>query len=497
LQNGAYDVEAGDQFHELVYPLSGNSRFSLGVCEDCCATVRTEKITAGAMKVTDRKDKMAIGAIISTTGGHVASWRHPECPADGAVNLQRYVEVARLAESAKLDFIFQADNLALKDSRVSDLARTASSTLVWDPVVLMTALAMVTERIGLVATVSSTYSEPYVVARQFAALDQVSNGRAGWNLVTSQQPIEARNFSRETLMPHEERYARAGEFADVVRGLWDSWEDDALIRNKEDGFYFDPDKLHVLNHKGDHFQVRGPLNAARPPQGNPVIFQAGSSGPGIDLAGRTADCVFTAQPNHEGAVTFYKKVKDAAIAHGRNPDHVKVVPGIFLVVGETEAEAQAKYQRMQDLIHPDTGLSILSAALGGKVDLSQYPLDAPVPEIPDTEGGKTFQHNLLTIAREENLTLRQLYQRYAGGFGHRQLIGSVKQVADALEQTFLERGADGFAITQPVLPLSLQDMAGLLIPELQRRGLFRTEYEGAHLRDHLGIPRPAHPAVAG
>ncbi len=444
--------------------------------------------------MTTPERMMSLGAIVSPTGSHVASWRHPDNPADGAVNLDRYLEVARIAEAAKFDFLFQADNLALKDSSPDDLSRTAANTLMWEPVILMTALAMATRRIGLVATLSTTYYEPFIVARQFATLDHVSGGRAGWNLVTSQQAIEARNFGAPT-MAHADRYERAGEFADVVRGLWDSWEDDALVLDKAQGRYFDPAKMHILNHEGPHFQVRGPLNGARPPQGHPVVFQAGSSGPGVELAGRTADCVFTAQADKAGAIAFRRSVREAAVRHGRSADAVKVMPGIFPVVGATEEEAQQKYRALQELIHPDLGLSLLSAALGGAIDLSQYPLDGPVPEVPATDGGKTFQTRLLDLAHKDGLTIRQLYMRYAGGFGHRQIIGSVEQVAAALQETFEEGGADGFALAQPVLPQSLKDVASMLIPELQRRGLFRREYAGVTLREHLGLERPAHPAA--
>ena len=439
--------------------------------------------------MSTRKGMMKLAAILSPTGGHVASWRHPDNPADGAVNIMRYIEEAQIAEAAKFDLVFLADNLGLKDADVSDLSRTASSIMFIEPLTALAAVAMKTERIGLVATASTTYTEPYNLARYFGSLDLISNGRAGWNLVTSAQPLEAVNFSMDSQMAHADRYARAEEYADVVFGLWESWAPDALILDKEGGRYFDPKGMRMLNHDGKYFKVRGPLNVMRSPQGRPVVFQAGSSGPGMNLAARVADCVFTAQASLEGAQEFYKNINQLAESFGREPGSMKVLPGIFPIVGSTEAEARRKFQELQDLVHPDLGLSILSAAIGGGVDFSEYDLDGPVPELPVTKGNTTFQSNLLQAARKENLTLRELYLRYASGYGHRQLVGSYDQVADQLEETFNAYAADGFALSIPWLPGSLKDFAEMVVPELQRRGLFRTEYEGKTLREHLSVAK--------
>lgn len=435
-----------------------------------------------------RNEKMRFAAIFSPTGGHAASWRHPDSPADGAINIERYVEWAQIAEAAKFDLVFLADNLGLKDADVGDLSRTASSIMFIEPITALSAVAMRTSKIGLVSTASTTYTEPYNLARMFASLDHISKGRAGWNLVTSAQPTEAANFSLDKLIDHGVRYQRAEEYADVVFGLWDSWAKDALVRDKEEGHYFDPQGMRRLDHEGEFFKVRGPLNVMRPPQGRPTIFQAGSSGPGMNLAARISDCVFTAQPNMQGSIEFYSQIKELAKGFGRNPDHVKVMPGIFPVVGATEEEAQRKFKELQDLVHPELGLSILSAAIGGGVDLSGYDLDGPVPELPETSGNRTFQAKLLETARRDNLTIRQLYLRYSSGYGHRQVIGSVEQVADELEESFHNYAADGFALSIPWLPGSLQDFCEMVVPELQRRGLFRTEYEANTLRENLGIP---------
>lgn len=433
---------------------------------------------------------LRLAAILSATGSHIAGWRHPDCPADGSFDIARYVDEAQIAEAAKFDLVFLADNYALKQASNEELSRTSNSIAMLEPITALSAMAMVTKQIGLVATMSTTYCEPFHVARQFASLDHISGGRAGWNLVTSANPAEALNFNRDVQADHDARYARGDEFVDVVRKLWDSWDDGALIADKASGRYFRPEALSPVNHKGEHFAVRGPLNALRPPQGHPVIFQAGSSPAGIALAARSADCVFTQQRSIPTAREFYLKVKQAVAAAGRNPDTVRVLPGLVPFVGETRAEAQAKFDALQNLVDPSVGIQILTAVLGGKVDLSGFAIDGPVPEIPPSDGMSTFQANLLAEAREEGLSLRELYLRYAAGFGHWRVIGSVKDVADLIEEAFHAEAADGFAISSPMLPGSLRDFATLVVPELQRRGLFRTEYEGETLRDRLGLPRP-------
>ncbi|CUR76301.1 Nitrilotriacetate monooxygenase component A [Achromobacter xylosoxidans] len=438
--------------------------------------------------------QIKLGAFLMQTGHHIAAWRHPEAQADAPVNFRHYAELARRAEAAKFDAIFLADSVGVRNTDLASLSRTARSDH-FEPLTLLSALAAVTEKIGLIATVSTTYNEPYHVARKFASLDHISGGRSGWNLVTSSGQGEAQNFNLDEHVEHARRYARAAEFHDVVLGLWDSWEDDAFLRDKHSGQYFDPAKLHPLRHRGEHFSVRGPLNVSRSPQGRPVVVQAGASPAGRDLAARTAEVIFVAHQTFDEARAFYRDIKGRAVEYGRDPDDIKIMPGIFPVIGRSQAEAEDKFARLQDLIHPVVGVQLLSNMIGG-FDLSGYPVDGPLPDIPETNGGKSRQQLLIDLARRDNLTIRQLYLRIAGARGHQQVVGTPQSVADQLQQWFEEDGADGFNIMSPWLPGGLDDFIELALPELRRRGLFRTEYSGATLRQHLGLERPAHRAVA-
>lgn len=438
--------------------------------------------------------QIKLGAFLMQTGHHIAAWRHPDAQADAPVNFRHYVELARRAEAAKFDAIFLADSVGVRNTDLASLSRTARSDH-FEPLTLLSALAAVTEKIGLIATVSTTYNEPYHVARKFASLDHISGGRSGWNLVTSSGQGEAQNFNLDEHVEHARRYARAAEFHDVVLGLWDSWEDDAFLRDKPSGQYFDPAKLHPLRHRGEHFSVRGPLNVSRSPQGRPVVVQAGASPAGRDLAARTAEVIFVAHQTFDEAQAFYRDIKGRAVEYGRDPDAIKIMPGIFPVIGRSQAEAEDKFARLQNLIHPVVGVQLLSNMIGG-FDLSGYPVDGPLPDIPETNGGKSRQQLLIDLARRDNLTIRQLYLRIAGARGHQQVIGTPQSVADQLQQWFEEGGADGFNIMSPWLPGGLDDFIELALPELRRRGLFRTEYSGATLRQHLGLARPAHRAVA-
>lgn len=424
-----------------------------------------------------------------SSGHHVAAWRHPDARADGGLNFQHYRQITQTAERGKFDMIFFADGVAVwnRGSGTETLKRT--TPVHFEPLTLLSALSTVTEHIGLAATVSTTYNEPYHLARKFASLDHLSGGRAGWNLVTSATEAEAHNFSKEKHMDHTLRYERAKEFVDVVKALWDSWEDEAFLRDKESGIYFNPDKLHIPNHKGEHFSVRGPLNVARPIQGYPVVIQAGSSEDGKNLAAQTAEVIFTAQQTLAEAQAFYADVKGRLAQYGRNRDHLKIMPGVFPVIGRTEEEAREKYQQLQDLIDPAVGLSLLSVLVGG-VDLSGYPLDGPLPNLPETNLQKSRLQLLSDLAQRDNLTIRQLYFAIAGARGHRTILGTPELIADQLEDWFVNNGADGFNIMPPWLPGGLDEFVDLVIPELQRRGLFRTEYEGRTLRENLGLPRP-------
>jgi FMN-dependent oxidoreductase (nitrilotriacetate monooxygenase family) len=439
-----------------------------------------------------RAGQLRLGAFFHPTGNHVAAWLHPQSQIDAGTNFAHYVAIAQTAERAKFDLIFLADAAATRDGPLEVLSRWPQYMAYFDPLTLLAGIAAVTRHIGLVATATTSYNEPYNIARRLASLDHMSAGRAGWNVVTSSNLAEAYNFGREEHFKHDARYDRAHEFVDVVRGLWDSWEDDAFVLDREAGRYFDPSKLHVLDHKGEHFSVRGPLNVARSPQGQPVIFQAGSSETGRELAARTAECVFTPQHTLERAQEFYRDLKGRMTKYGREPDDLKVMPGLNPVVGRTRKEAEEKHEYLQSLIHRDVGLELLSNAVAG-YDLRGCDIDGQLPEAVDTwksNAGTTSHRDVVRWAREEKLTVRQLYQRFAGARGQRTLIGTPEEIVDDMEARFVNHGVDGFLIQPPTLPGGLEDFIELVMPELRRRGLFRTEYEGTTLRENLGLKRP-------
>lgn len=431
--------------------------------------------------------QMKLGAFLMATGHHVAAWRHPDVPVNAGLDIRHYRHLAQVAEAARFDALFVADSVAAPTGEIaSHMARSDH----FEPLTLLSALSAVTDHIGLIATATTTYNEPYHVARKFASLDHLSGGRAGWNLVTSDAAAEAQNFGRDVHLGHAERYSRAREFHQVVTGLWDSWSDDAFIRDKASGRYYDPNGLHVLNHQGEHFSVKGPLNVARSPQGQPVVVQAGSSEAGRDLAAQTAEVVFTAQPSLSSAQAFYRDLKGRLAIYGRSVDSLKIMPGVFIVVAESQAAAQEKFEAFQQLVEPEVGVALLGRMLGN-FDLSGYPLDGPLPELPLTDSGQRSRQVLLTeLAGQEQLSLAQLGRRIAGGRGHYSLVGTPTQIADELQAWFEQGAADGFNVLVPHLPGGLEDVARLLVPELQRRGLFRTEYEGATLRENLGLQRP-------
>ena len=418
--------------------------------------------------------QLNLAAFLIRHGHHVAAWRHPQTDLDSSP-FKVYKDAVQRAEKACLDAVFFADSLAL----------TGAPSL--EPLTLLAALAAVTEHIGLIGTATTTYNEPYQVARAFASLDSISGGRAGWNLVTSDNAAEAANFGRERHVEHAQRYARAREFHDVVDGLWNSWDADAFVNDKAGAVQHDPARLHRLDHKGEHFSVAGPLNVARSPQGRPVVVQAGGSEAGRALAAATADVVFTAQPSLAPAQAFYRDMKTRAAQAGRDPDSIRIMPGIFAVVGGSESEAQDKFALLQALVEPKVGLALLGRMIGN-FDLSGYPLDGPLPELPETQDGQRSRQQLLTnLAQGENLSIRQLYLRIAGGRGHFTVIGTAAGGADQMQAWFEQGAADGFNIMPPSLPAGLNDFVDLVVPELQRRGLFRTAYDTATLRGHLGI----------
>ncbi|WP_321789849.1 LLM class flavin-dependent oxidoreductase [Paraburkholderia sp. J94] len=436
--------------------------------------------------MSQRTGQLKLNAMLNGGGSHVAGWRHPDSHPHGTHDFAHWRRLAQTAERGKFDAIFIADVVATQGSHIDSLRRSARAET-FEPLTLLAALAAVTERIGLIATATTTYNAPYPLARKFASLDHLSGGRAGWNLVTSVVPDEAANFGDAPHLAHADRYTRADEFQRVVEGLWDSWEDDAFIEDKAAGLHFDHEKLHVLNHRGPHFSVRGPLNVARPPQGHPVLVQAGSSEAGRELAARCAEVIFTSQHRLDDARAFYADVKGRMPRWGRDPDHLKILPGIVPIVGASEAEAREKLDALQALIDPVLGLRLL-ADNAGDFDLSGYPLDGPLPELPPSNRSKSRQQLIVDLARRENLTIRQLYERFArAGI----VTGTPKTIADHFEEWFRASGADGFNVAFAWQPGGLDDFVDLVIPELQRRGLFRTDYEGPTLRDQLGLPRPA------
>jgi alkanesulfonate monooxygenase len=432
---------------------------------------------------------MKLGCFLEGTGHHVAAWRDPDVDPHGRQHLAHYLDAARLAERGKFDLLFMADtNATFGPDDVETWTRTTQASRL-EPITLLAAMAAATERIGLVATATTTYFEPFHVARFFASLDQISGGRAGWNLVTSLAVAEAYNFGKESHPHHGDRYARAREFAKVVLGLWDTWEDGAVVADKQTGIYLDRSKLHFLNHKGKHFSVRGPLTVHRSPQGHPVIVQAGQSEDGRDLAGETAEITFTVQQDLDAAKAFYADIKRRALACGRPPGAIKVMPGVMTVIGRTSAEAADKYERLQALLSPELAIKDLSSHFG--FDMSDLPLDGPVPDPSPAVEQKGRVKVMVELARRENLTIRQLYKRVYGQRGHRVVIGSPGEVADALELWYRAGAADGFNLLPLTFPGGLEDIVDLLIPELQRRGLFRKEYEGKTLRENLGLAIPA------
>ena len=432
------------------------------------------------------KRQLRLGAFMRPASIHAAAWRYPGAFSDANFNLKHMVRFAQTLERGKFDAFFMADHLAVLNMPIQALKRSATVTS-FEPLTLLPALAMVTEHLGLIATASTTFDQPFHIARRFASLDHISNGRAAWNVVTTSNPDSALNFGLEDHVDHDERYWRAREFIDVVKGLWDSFAEDAFVRNVETGQYFDPDRMHVLNHKGEHLSVRGPLNIARPVQGHPVIVQAGASEAGRQVAAETAEVIFASQRTIEEGRAFSSDIRSRMERFGRNPEHMKILPGCFGVVGETDEEAREKRLKLDSLVHYDSAIAQLSINLG--CDASLFDPDAPLPEVPPTNASQSGRDRTIAMAKREGLTVRQLAQRI-GGYGGLSMVGTPKTIADQMEE-WLETGAsDGFNIMFPYLPEGLDDFVDRVVPELQRRGLFRKEYEGTTLRENLGLPRP-------
>lgn len=438
----------------------------------------------------EKKREMKLAAYLVGSGMHVASWRHPLAQPDASINVQSLIEQAQIAEQGKFDFVFAADSLAINhESHPQILNR-------FDPLVLMTAIATATEKIGVGATASTTYSEPYVLARQFASVDHVSGGRAAWNSVTTADATgeTALNFSRVKHWEHDTRYKRAEEFVDVVKGLWHSWEDDAFLYDKETGNFYDPKKVHEIHFKGEYFSVKGPLNIARSAQGHPVIIQAGASVPGQRLAARTGEVIFTHWDSMEESQNYYRKLKAQLADFSRNEEELLIFHAISPIVGATEKEAYEKYEELQRLTDPYESLKFVSGYMGN-VDFSQYALDTPAKEVvfPEVNSIQSNFNEMMEIIDRENITVGELYTRFFGTAKKDAFIGTAEQIANEMEKWFSERATDGFMIQFPLMPHHLTDFVKHVVPILQERRLFRDDYAGTTLREHLGLEVPIHP----
>jgi FMN-dependent oxidoreductase (nitrilotriacetate monooxygenase family) len=438
--------------------------------------------------MSETKPQIKLGLSMAGHGYHHSAWLSPDVPADGISSFDFYLNLTRIAERGLFDMAFLADFVTFS---MIDTPKGASGRSVrggnFEPLTLLAALAPMTQNIGLAATASTTFGVPFHVARAFSSIDLLSGGRAGWNVVTSYQDEEAVNFGSSAILAKASRYERAEEFVDVVLGLWDSMAPDAYTYDRTTGMLFDPAKVRTLNHVGKHFQVRGPLGTPRSLQGRPVIFQAGASEHGQELAARTADVVYSVQPSLEGAAKFYEGLKARMAKYGRDRDDMKIMPGLLPVIAGTEAEAQAKFRAMQEMIDPYVGLRYLSALFG---DLSDYPIDGPVPDLRKDKELATRAQIILNLARENNWSIRQLYQRTAIGNTHNVVVGTPEQVADVMQAWIDGRGADGFNVLPALSPVSLVEFVDQVIPILQRRGLYRTAYEGTTLRANLGLREP-------
>ena len=433
------------------------------------------------------KKQLHLNAFLMEAGHHEASWRLPDTDAGAALDVQHYVRLAQLAEAARFDSIFLADGsvaMGTGEFRASGQ---------FEPLTVLTAVAAATTRIGLIATASTTYNEPYALARRLASVDHVSKGRAGWNIVTSATQEEAANFSLAERPLQATRYERADEFMDVAKKLWDSWGDGHFVGDKARGRWGEPAQLRAIDHVGTHFRVAGPLNVPRPVQGYPLLVQAGASEQGKEFAAKHAEAIFVAHQTLEQGQTFYADIKARVVAHGRNPDHVLVLPGLVPIIGATEAEATEKAQQLEDLRVPEHGLRQLAMFLD--IDAATIDLDAPLPrhivEQEVREGFDSRARLVIDLAQRENLTVRQLLSRLGGGRGHNVVIGTPEQIADLMETWFTEGAADGFNVMGASLPSGLETFAETVVPILRDRGLFRSEYAGATLREHYGLPRPA------
>jgi alkanesulfonate monooxygenase len=436
-----------------------------------------------------------LGVNAGALGGHLGGWRHRDAFATSAMQLKNAIEIARIAERGKMDFMFLADGNGVRQMDKPELFAANSPSdrpAVFEPVTLFSAVAQYTEHLGFVATATTTYEEPFTIARKFASLDHLSGGRAAWNVVTTSYAEDALNFSHTEHVARELRYERAREAVDVVKGLWNSWGDDAFVQDKASGQYLDPRKVKALNHVGKHFSVRGPLNVARTPQGHPVIFSAGQSDAGRELAAYSSEALFGTATGKEEAQALYADIKGRMKNYGRDEDELRILPACGVFAARTMAEAEKVFDELQALISPALGVPYLSKLVG--MDLKGFPIDGPMPQdlvqqVGGTAGGRSIQE----MAWREGLTIRQTYERILGSQAGNVMKGDAKHIADIMEDWYRGKACDGFILQIPIMPRLLENFVDLVVPELQRRGLFRTEYEGTTLRDNLRLKRPADP----
>jgi FMN-dependent oxidoreductase (nitrilotriacetate monooxygenase family) len=444
--------------------------------------------------MTQPKRRMVLATFIHNSGAHPAGWRYSRDEPFDTHDIKAWARVVKVAERGKFHCYFSGDSQGFPTIKGKDAFAATDYAGKLEPTTTLAALSTLTSDIGLIATVSTSYNEPYSVARRFASIDHMSGGRAGWNVVTSAGDAEARNFGGASLSAHDDRYARAEEFVDIVKRLWDSWEDGAILRDQVAGRYFDTSKVHQLDHEGRFFKVAGPLNIARPPQGHPVIVQAGGSGVGRALAARTADMIFTAQNSLSSAQAFYQDMKQRAVGFGRDPAQLLVIPSVQLMVRSTEAEARQAEEELLALIPDALAQSTLGMQLG--IDLSGYSPDDKLPDLPQTNGGQWVQQQIVKMARDDDLTISELSRRVVVSRASYAQAGTPEQIADMCEEWFLEGGADGFSLSPNYLPGALEDFTDQVVPILQKRGLFHTDYEADTLRGNLGLPRPENSFVA-
>lgn len=438
--------------------------------------------------MTSHSRQLILNVFFQRFGHHPAGWRHPSSKDDGRPNFDWWLRAARLAEQAKFHTFFLADFIG-RSAEVTPQTGRSGLSYQFEPLTLLSAIAASTQHIGLVATVNINFSDPYNIAREFTSLDHLSGGRAGWNIVSSFSGATAANFGLEQERAHDERYARAAEFVGLTKALWDSWDDDAFDHpDQQSGVYFHAESAHPVNFKGKYYQSEGLLDFPRPLQGYPVFVQAGNSDTGREFAAQHAEMTYCSATSLKVAQEYYADVKARMAKYGRDPDQLKISPGLSVVVGESDQEAQDKFGQLQAAVD-------FSHIEFGGYDLSQYPLDEPLPDLPyqPSENGKGRFLQQLELARRENLTIRQLVLKFRVARGHLQAIGSVKTVADLIEQWFVEKGADGFNVVPPLLPQGFEDFTRLVVPELQRRGIFRKDYSAGTYRDNLGLKRPANP----